>query len=252
MFLTNVITSYFCNLLKIRKKPMIVAIGDVHGKFAQLTDKIELLKLEKNINFVQVGDFGLGFDSPLREIKKMKELDLLLQRMESKIWVIRGNHDNPILWHPDFRYNLDNIIFVQDNTFVDIEGKSCFFAGGAISIDRINRKKGATYWPQEPYRWNEPTDVPSRVDHVFTHDVYHYCSPFTIESAITNRWMSYDGLLRDDLINSQKEMKSMYEFIASINDDFSWHHGHYHESHFTSIGRQKTYCLSELEFKEVI
>jgi hypothetical protein len=252
MLLIDMVVSYFRKLVKMKRKKMIIAIGDVHGKFNQLMDKLESIDMGTDVDFVQVGDFGIGFDSPLRELKKLKELDLILERTESRMWVIRGNHDNPIHWNPKFSYELNNIKFVQDNTFLEIKGKTCFFSGGSISIDRKNRKRGATYWIEENFKWVQPESVPSKIHHVFTHDVYHQCSPFLIESEKTNNWFKQDDLLKQDLIDSQKDLGIMYDFLTSISNDFSWYHGHYHESHFTKIGKQSTHSLSELEFKEVI
>lgn len=242
--------SYISKLLR-KRKPMIVAIGDVHGKIPQLIERIEEFNLT-GIDYVQVGDFGIGFDSPIRESKKLKELDILLQYKESRMWIIRGNHDNPMYWDPDFSYDLSNIVLVKDNTCIDIKGKSCFFAGGSLSIDRKNRMKGVSYWPRESYYWEEPKNTPKTIDYLFTHDVYHHCSPFRIESPIVQRRFMSDPDLRGDLIENQIQMKKLYEFVTTANKEFSWYHGHYHESHFTSIENQKTYSLAELEFREVI
>jgi predicted phosphodiesterase len=244
--------SYFRNLLKIKRRPMIVAIGDIHGKITSMSEQIQKLNLENGTHFVHVGDFGLGFDSPIKEYKKLKGLDFILSMKGQKLWVIRGNHDNPMYWEDKNSFEFSSIKFVPDNTFMELDGKMCFFAGGAISIDRTNRQKGATYWPGETYEWKQPTEVPERVDYIFTHDVYHQCSPFNIDSAFTERWIALDPNLRNDMVESQAQLKSLYDFFMSINDDFSWYHGHYHESHFTANGKQKTYGLSIMEFKQVL
>lgn len=244
--------SYIRRLLGIKNKPMIIAIGDIHGKISDLSDKIDLLKLDHGVSFIHLGDFGLGFDNPLKEHKKLKTLDYSLSRSGSKMFVIRGNHDNPTYWTNNGSYDMNNIQFVPDNTVTEIEGKVCLFAGGAISIDRINRVKGVNYWPNETYHWEKPKIIPKRIDCLFTHDVYHQCSPFKTESPITLRWLGVDKTLRADMEESQEEMKKLHDFVMSINDDFSWYHGHYHESHTTIIGKQKTYGVSIMELKEVI
>lgn len=230
---------------------MIIAIGDIHGKIGNLSEKILDLKLDRPATFVHLGDFGLGFDHPLKEHKRLKELDYALDVSGSKMFIIRGNHDNPKYWEDSSSYVMKNIHFVPDNTIMEIDGKICFFAGGAISIDRVNRMKGVNYWPDETYKWEKPKIVPLRVDHVFTHDVYHQCSKFRIESPITLKWFSSDKTLRHEMEESQEEMKKLYEFLMSINDDFSWYHGHYHESDTTIRGKQKTYSLAIMEMKEV-
>lgn len=213
--------SYFRSFLKFKKKPMIIAIGDIHGKFGQMTDLIQSTIPEKGTNFIHVGDFGLGFESPIKEYKKLKDLEYVLSMNDQTMWVIRGNHDNPMYWRKNYGFDLQRIKFVEDNTFMEINGRICFFAGGAISIDRINRKKGSNYWPEENYIWNPPSNIPDRVDHVFTHDVYHQCSPFRIDSPFTNKWFPVDQNLRGDMIESQNQMRCLYDFLMEISQDFS-------------------------------
>lgn len=246
------ILSYIRRLLGIKNRPMIVAVGDIHGKIADLSEKIRSLNLDHKVSFIHLGDFGLGFDHPIKEHKRLKELDYTLANSGSKMFVIRGNHDDPAKWTNSGSYSIDNIQFVNDNTVMEIEGKVCLFAGGAISIDRINRNKGVNYWTNETYKWEKPNMVPKRIDYLFTHDVYHQCSPFNIESPITLKWLTVDKTLRYDLEQSQNEMKRLYDFVMSINEDFNWYHGHYHETHTTIRGKQKTYSVSIMELKEVI
>ena len=230
---------------------MIIAVGDIHGKFSDLTKAIDFMKIDEPATFVHLGDFGLGFDSPISEYKKLRDLDFVLSKTQSKMLVIRGNHDNPGFWGSENMYKLSNITLVPDNIFMEVEGKMCFFAGGALSIDRSKRTLGVNYWKNEGYKWRKPGLVVDRVDHVFTHEVYHKCSPFNIDSPFTKHWFMIDSSLRIDLTKDQRELEKMYEYMMSINDDFSWYHGHYHESHLTINGNQKTHCLSIMEFKLV-
>ena len=230
---------------------MIIAIGDTHGKISALAEEIRSLNLSHEVNFIHVGDFGLGFDHPIKEHKRLKELSTVLASSGSKMYIIRGNHDDPSKWEPGSSYVFENIHFVPDNTVMQICGKVCLFAGGAVSIDRINRNVGVNYWTGETYRWKKPNVVPERIDYLFTHDVYHQCSPFVIKSPIVTKWIEKDAGLLPSLNESQEEMKKLYEFAMSINDDFSWYHGHYHESYTTIRGKQKTCCLSIMEMKEI-
>lgn len=230
---------------------MIIAIGDVHGKFSKLREILESFDDSVQIDFVQLGDFGLGFDGPIKEYRKLKDINYILSSKGHRMWVIRGNHDNPCYWQDGHSFELSNISFVKDGTIMDINGKTCFFSGGAISIDRTNRVKGASYWENESSSWVE-IEKPQRIDYVFTHDVYHQCSPFNIYSDRTKYWFERDQTLREDLIKSQKTMEQIYNWLISINHDFSWYHGHYHESTFTANQEQKTYCISELELKELV
>jgi hypothetical protein len=233
---------------------MIIAIGDVHGKFDQLISKMEVV-LEGNtgVNFVQLGDFGLGFEQPVRDWNTLNPINELLKQSDSMLYVIRGNHDNPAFWDSGCGFHFSNISFMPDDYIREIEGKICYFAGGAVSIDRSRRRQGIDYWCGEEYT---PDPVlylgNNKVDILFTHDVYHPCSPYSIQnSEAVKYFVPMDEHLVEDLERSQSVIQKLYNDIIKTNPTFVWYHGHYHESHVTNNNEQITHSLSELEFKEV-
>ena len=233
---------------------MIIAIGDVHGKFEQLISKMEVV-LEGNtgVNFVQLGDFGLGFEQPVRDWNTLNPINELLKQSDSMLYVIRGNHDNPAFWDSGCGFHFSNISFMPDDYIREIEGKICYFAGGAVSIDRSRRRQGIDYWCGEEYT---PDPVlylgNNKVDILFTHDVYHPCSPYSIQnSEAVKYFVPMDEHLVEDLERSQSVIQKLYNDIIKTNPTFVWYHGHYHESHVTNNNEQITHSLSELEFKEV-
>lgn len=242
---------------------MIVAIGDVHGKFSQLKIGIrnilnETVSDETPINFVQVGDFGVGFDSPLETYNELLDLQRDLLSANSHLWIIRGNHDNPAFWGEN-GYLFSNIHFVKDNTLMSLDDKLCFFAGGAISIDRSKRISGVSYWKGEEYVFdasvinNITNSVPSySIDLVFTHDIY---LPLTnlkfLSSDVVKNWENRDPFLSHDLTAQQYQFKLLYESLLTVTSGFKWYHGHYHESYTQYDDKIMTCCLNELEFKEI-
>jgi len=232
---------------------MIIAIGDVHGKFDQLNSKIkEILEGNTGVNFVQLGDFGLGFDQPFQDWGKLNPINELLKKSDSTLYVIRGNHDNPAFWDSGCGFHFSNIHFVPDETIRLIEDKLCYFVGGAISVDRTRRRQGIDYWRAEEANQGFRVMIDDKIDILFTHDVYHPCSPYTITNSNTVNYFSIvDENLIQDLEGSQNVMRNLYEDILKTNPTFSWYHGHYHESHVTNNNEQITHSLSELEFKEV-
>jgi DNA repair exonuclease SbcCD nuclease subunit len=232
---------------------MIIAIGDVHGKFDQLVLKMKVV-LEGNtgVNFVQVGDFGLGFDQPFQDWKKLEPINELLKKTDSMLYVIRGNHDNPAFWDWGTSFHFSNIDFVPNDYIRIIEDKVCYFAGGAVSVDRTRRRQGIDYWCGETYNPKPVRYITDKIDILFTHDVYHPSSPYTIaNSAVVNYFADVDENLIEDLQISQSVMENLYNDIIQTNPNFVWYHGHYHESHVTNNNEQITHSLSELEFKEV-
>jgi hypothetical protein len=233
---------------------MIIAIGDVHGKFDQLISKMEtILEGNTGVNFVQLGDFGLGFEQPVRDWNTLNPINELLKQSDSMLYVIRGNHDNPAFWDSGCGFHFSNITFMPDDYIREIEGKICYFAGGAVSIDRSRRRQGVDYWCGEEYRQDPVLYLGNnKVDILFTHDVYHPCSPYSIHnSEAVKHFAETDKYLIEDLTESQVSMKILYDGILKTNPNFVWYHGHYHQSHVTNNNEQITHSLSELEFKEV-
>lgn len=233
---------------------MIVAIGDTHGKFSELIWKLTQLNIE-NVSYVQVGDFGIGFSKLNDETKKLSELNDLLASTNSSMYVIRGNHDDPDMWNSHV-FNFDRITLVKDNTILKIEGKWCLFAGGAPSIDKIDRIEGITWWADEVYEFSDP-EIPAGCESlacVFTHDVYHPISAFNMSAPIVTSYLALDADLLEILSKSQQEMKSLYSWIESKFgvDNLDWYHGHYHKDTVTYNGTQTTHCIAPIGIKEVM
>ena len=231
---------------------MIIAIGDVHGKFNLLSQRMkEITDGVTGVNFVQVGDFGIGFEHPRNDFKELSRLNDILIDRSSMMYIIRGNHDNPSFWHKGCGFSFSNIQFVSDGSTLQIDDMVCYFAGGAYSVDRARRHQGIDYWSGELFV-DSSDELHQKIDVLFTHDVYHPCSPFTIYGSETVRYFqSEDPFLIGDLQKSQIRMEELYNKILNTNPTFTWYHGHYHESHVTNNNEQITHSLSELEFKEV-
>jgi hypothetical protein len=241
---------------KGNKKIMLIAIGDIHGKFTELKIGIRNILNETHtqnvsIDFVQLGDFGMGFGDPKIAYNELSDLDTDLCLRNSHLWIIRGNHDNPAFWS-NTGYRFENIHFVKDDTILTLNEKQCYFAGGAISIDRIVRKQGVNYWDSEHYT-NPGELINANVDIIFTHDVYQEISNFKIHTSdIVARWLEKDSRLYQDMLAQQYELKKLYENVSAHNKNIKWYHGHYHESSVFYYDDESFTCgLAELEFKEI-
>ena len=239
---------------------MIIAIGDIHGEFGKIQNgMVEIMESAgEPVNFVQLGDFGLGFERPKRDHDRLTTINHFLKEKDSHLYVIRGNHDNPSFWNEGCGYEFSNIHFVCDDSIQEIDGKSCYFVGGAVSIDRSRRTQGIDYWKSEIYRHKNSSryysferGIRQKIDILFTHDVYHPVSPFGTTSDNLKYWCERDENLMGDILKSQAEMMSLYHDVYDSNPNFSWYHGHYHESHVTNNDGQIVHSLSILEFKEV-
>ena len=232
---------------------MIIAIGDIHGEFSKIQNgMVDIMEsASEPVNFVQVGDFGLGFERPKRDHDHLTTINHFLKEKDSELCVIRGNHDNPGFWQWGCGYEFSNIHFVPDDSIVKLDDKLCYFAGGAVSVDRSRRTQGIDYWAGEIHNERNLLGFKDHIDILFTHDVYHPVSPFGTTSDTLKYWCERDENLMGDILNSQHSMMSLYHAMYDSNPNFSWYHGHYHESHVTNNDGQVVHSLSILEFKEV-
>src|SRR5688572_8861392 len=111
-------------------------------------------------NLVHVGDFGLGFVSMEQDIKNLEAVDEALMDTGNHLYVIRGNHDNPIFWDKSKGVNLPklrHLHLIDDYTVCNIEGKNILFVGGAISIDRRPRMDDVpwpSWWADEVFKYD--------------------------------------------------------------------------------------------------
>lgn len=223
-------------------------IGDTHGirPVFELIDKHGI----RDSNLIHVGDFGLGFQEITRDVKNLLLLDEALIDTNNHLYVIRGNHDNPIFWEkvtglylPKFH----NLHLMDDFDMLTIEGKNVLFAGGAISIDRIPRKidNPPTWWNGEFFLYQKKLlteqlkKFGNKVDIVVTHTAPNFCHPTNDNVEIVNYYHSLEAEHGNDLKDELKEERAdMTEFY----DDLTIHHGcrptHWFYGHFHASKRK--------------
>jgi hypothetical protein len=219
-------------------------VGDIHADFNFIAGAIQESKDE---NIIQLGDFGLGFASYEHDIDSLRWLNSLLEDSKSTLYVIRGNHDNPFFWSSDFILDMEttmglhHIKLVPDNTIVRIENKTCYMAGGAISIDRTKRKAEISWWPNEVYKFVTPSNTREhgKIDLVFTHNISHKIQPkFSLYSAnyLVEHYCKIDSSLFVDMVAEQVQFDMLLDSIVdNSNTDIRWYHGHYHDSVETNV-----------------
>ena len=101
----------------------------------------------------------------------------------------------------------------------NIDDKIFFCMGGARSVDRIYRKEGISYWPDEmpsQYEYEKAANnlekVNFNVDYILTH-----CAP----NYLVDKLFPYE--------NQHDELTSFLEKYVRTNTTFSrWFMGHYH------------------------
>ena len=144
----------------------IFCIGDIHGKFNDLTEKVK--QLPPYSHLLCVGDIGVGFGDSLTP-ECMRGVNDVAAERDIHLWMIRGNHDNPYLFRDgQKKWNtaLSHISLMADVDSIELEGHHIIFVGGAISVDRSHegRINNFSWWKEEPVH----ESCPSRVYHRWT------------------------------------------------------------------------------------
>jgi len=124
---------------------MLVFVGDIHGEFVELIEKLAGTGIEKS-SLIQVGDFGLGFKSQKTEGAELENINTMLAASENTLYVIRGNHDNPNYFNHASNYS--NIQFLSDYSLLTIEGLTILLVGGAIFLSSQSLRLGTAPFGQ--------------------------------------------------------------------------------------------------------
>ena len=234
----------------------MIFIGDIHGNFKKLFSLINQTEIE-NDTFIQIGDFGIGFRPIEDEYLLLSFINQMLIEGNNDMYVIRGNHDNPSYFIED-KFNFSNIKFLPDFQVLEINGKTILTVGGALSIDRVQRKEGVNYWKDEEFPLIVPdikdiyTDNP--IDIVCTHTCPSFTWPFTL-APIVKDFIKIDPKLEYELFAERKRLDLLYEKVGEYNGfaPKRWIYGHMHKTISTEYKETKFQCcgidyMYELKF----
>lgn len=191
-------------------------VGDTHSieVMNRVIDKIPI-----GATILHVGDCGVG-RNPTRSLQKLsKHAGNRLQ----KIYIIRGNHDNP-KWYP---YVLENVHMLGDYTEMTFpNGATALCVGGAISVDRCDGMAGYDYWANEitPFR----PQLCKPVDFLFLHDAPSYFNnqTYTLKTNYFSKYVDRDANLLADC----DAQRSTIDKITEICKPKFIYGGHFHNS----------------------
>jgi hypothetical protein len=222
-------------------KSITVALGDVHGNWTPI------------VNFeptdcliIQVGDFGVGFLHPKREDSLLKMLSESLQEKNQELWVIRGNHDDPSYFLGDGRYEYDHIRFIPDYSVGTLsDSRVAQFIGGGLSIDRVERVAGESYWGKEKLVLKED-QIFFDAQLLFTH-VPPYQRMGYEKGAFCTHWCNRDKDLAADLDEERYNIENISRH-SKCEKHFS---GHMHVDKVVRNDDRTYYSLGINAFREV-
>lgn len=223
------------------KKETVLLVGDIHGYFSSLLDKIEQKDIRDCI-LICVGDLGIGFKyGSDGELAGMLQLSNWFEKRNIKFKSIRGNHDDPWYWqsHPT---NYSHFELIPDYTTKDINGEKWLFVGGGISIDRTVRRLGYTYWKDEVFVLDESKVV--ECDVLVTHSGPSWIGPF--DKAGISGWCQRDETLWDECLKERKDHNRLYE-LAKAKKAYL---GHFHMYQAVEHGGCHATILDELQIVE--
>lgn len=220
---------------------MIIFVGDVHEKYKKLMELIKRYGISDSY-FIALGDFGVGFYNDTHYNTIFNEMNIELDRCNNKIYVLRGNHDNPSY----FPSNFGNIKFVEDYACIELEGKKILFLGGACSIDRNERKVNEDYWLDEKFNLDIEKLKTIKCDIVVSHSAPSICYPYTNIGLLER--CKFDQILYSDITEERKFLNIALEILMKNNNITNWYYGHFHHNHVDTINNIRFECLDELNF----
>lgn len=242
--------------IDINNNPLIFW-GDCHGNYDAIYNFFrnkEYAKLENpqsniSFNFIQVGDFGIGLKSKEREKMDLTDLNQYLIEFTSHLYVIRGNHDDPNYFNGYYKnlLNLSNIHIISDYSVLSNDKHNILCVGGAISIDRMKRKKynselsmiGSDFllwYKDEKFKLDlakieNICQTYDKIDIVVTHSA-PYLFPPTIKGTIVDTFAKNDTILIKELDEERHDINELFKNIISKEVEH-WFYGHFHRSqHF--------------------
>lgn len=212
---------------------MIYLTGDTHIPLDidKLSSKNfpEQKTMTRQDYIIVLGDFGLLW-------QHNKEYEYWLEIFSSRKYTllfVDGNHENfdwlnslPVeTWHGGKVHRVaENILHLMRGEIFELQGKTFFAFGGAVSTDRIYRKEGLSWWPEERPNFDEVDHGiknlmahENHVDYVLTHTCPATIFP-EIQKNVPKRWDPYGD-------------HSVEEALQAIDRDIhykGWYFGHWH------------------------
>jgi len=222
-------------------KPVLL-IGDIHGAFGRLKDIVHKQGIE-NCYLICVGDLGIGFKrTQTGEIMACADLNDYFSKKNIHFMSVRGNHDNPDYFNKDQRIVMSNFELLPDYTVKELNGEKFLFVGGAISIDRLYRVPGQSYWHDEPFVLKP--ELATECDVLVTHSGPTWNGPFDKEGLAG--WGERDPELWDDCY---KERIAHDELIKLAKPKMHYC-GHFHSYHWVEMNGCYSTILTIEQVKE--
>ena len=197
-------------------------LGDHHGDIDLLFAILDHRAI-RNAIVIHVGDGEEGY--PDWKTEDAENLNDRFARLNIEYLSIRGNHSNPHFF--DGRVMLPNFKFLPDYTRREINGQSWLFVGGAVSVNRIDRIPGQTWWQEEAFVFR--TEQTGPADVLVTHSGPSWIGPGTRNPFIDACCLAEVDFGCDSLLQELKDERKTHEDLFRAVKPRTWYLGHFHE-----------------------
>jgi Calcineurin-like phosphoesterase len=224
----------------------IILVGDHHGHYETLQEKIQDLGI-KNTLILHAGDGSEGMDWFTDAY--IASLNTWFAKRNCHYWSIRGNHSNREFFQGNHLF--PNFKLLPDYSRAQIQGENWLFAGGAVSINRVQLTYGKNWWPEEEF-----TPAPENIepcDILLTHGGPQWIGSIGKSPMIQsyeNKEIELCGKskLYEEIMEEGKLHQQLFEKVRPKK----WYMGHFHFSQTLTYEGCKARVLAELEFFEHI
>lgn len=209
---------------------MIYLSGDTHGIFDldKVLDFFEIEVLLRDVSkedyLIILGDAGVCWDGGEKDawvLKKLRELPVTV------LW-LDGNHENFDLLreYPVTEWNggkvqriAPDVIHLMRGYVYYIEGKLFWVFGGGMSVDKIWRREGISWWKEEMPSYEEYDrglenlqKAEFQVDYILTH---------TVPRRVAEQ-------LVDVMLPGEEALQYYLQEVAERTSFSGWYFGHWH------------------------
>jgi hypothetical protein len=190
-----------------------------------------------------VGDGEEGYPDSW-DAETPEQLDNAFASLDIEYLSIRGNHSNPHVF--DGSINLPNFKLLPDYTRIEIDGESWLFVGGAISINRLDREQGKTWWLDEEMILNETLAQPADV--LVTHSGPTWTAP--PPDALVDYYAAAEAAIGTATLHRElRDEQARHDRLFELVKPRQWYHGHFHRS---TTHRVDGCTIRQLDVAEIV
>lgn len=206
----------------MKAKPTYI-LGDHHSNYDDLIRAL-LRRGLRQCRIIHVGDGEEGYPDGWDE-ETPEQLDNAFASLEIEYLSIRGNHSNPHVF--DGSIDFPNFKLLPDYSRLQIDGHTWLFVGGAVSVNRLDREPGKTWWIDEEMILDETRAQPADV--LVTHTGPSWLVP--PRSDLVDHYAAAEATigtttLRQELRDEAARHDRLFELVRPQR----WYFGHHHHS----------------------